>query len=652
MFLFPRDEVARVMLGADPHVSLCPTRAELVKDRLEDLLANGFDTRLGQRFFNEAIRHGRVERHERLGDGFSEWREDRILGACGATTGGLRAPQWPMNARGSVSILPLFLSKEENCLTNRYPFAGPISEPGDQSDVLLRVRPLVGRWTSRTRETIAPFPSAERVCWDAGALRDGARVVDWISIQLVEKIYVERSPPGRHYRVVSSELQYPAQQSSGFSAGACGVHFFTRGGESQRAWGVLPTLVTVFLLAACGDDAEQRRFVTDEQPVFTAASPTVGPTATVRPTPTMSLPPLSPEALLTGTEAPATVYLARDNEIWVVDPREDMSTLVFTGGAGEPPVFAADPDGERVAVLGRTTERPSGLTLLVLENGSVKHRVERIEETFAETARDLVPVSLDWSADGQRLLAGFRGGGLLEVPLSGKPSVILNLERVPYLVSARWSPDADAIAYIARDSVDGAGRLFVAKLRGGATDPVVIAPKRGTPGQSVESLAWRPGAGTILYLQSSTAAGTQGHDLFEIAPSGQERRLVASAGRVAPVASIAEFDVSPDGQSVAYSVYVPGAEGPRFDSLWIHAIGGSTMLEVPVERDEVVTAFQWSAKGLLWQTVPADTSASTAGAEPETFVLGDDLTPIPIELHAATPEASPMASPGPASPRA
>ncbi len=411
-------------------------------------------------------------------------------------------------------------------------------------------------------------------------------------------------------------------------------------------------MIAVFALAACGDDAEQRRFATDEQPSFAAASPTVRPTATVRPTPTISLPSLSPEALLTGTAAPARVYLARAHEIWAVDPREDLSTLTFAGVAGEPPVFAADPHGERVAILGKTTEGSSRLTLLVLADGSVKHRVERIEETFAETAPDLVPVSLDWSADGQRLLAGFRGGGLLEVPLSGEPSVILDFKRVPYLVSARWSPNADAVAYIARDTVDGAGRLFVAKLRGGATDPVAIAPKRGAAGQSVESLAWRPDAGTILYLQSSAAPGIEGQDLFEIAPSGQERRLVASAGRVAPVAGIAEFGVSPDGQSVVYSVYVPGAEGPRFDSLWIEAIDGSTMLEVPVEQDTVVTAFQWTTKGLLWQTVPVDGAASTAGAEPETYVLGHDLTPIHIEFHAATPETSPIASPDPASPRA
>jgi hypothetical protein len=355
----------------------------------------------------------------------------------------------------------------------------------------------------------------------------------------------------------------------------------------------------------------------------------------------MPLPAVSPEALVRTAGAPDTVYLTWDNSIWAVNIAERGSTRVVSGLPGQQPVFAASPDGKYIAILSDMPDR-GGVALMVFERGAVRYRFDQIELTFTDVGPELVPVSLDWSSDGKRILAGFLGGGLLDIPLDGEPAVLLGVKQVPWLVSARWSPEGDVVAYIARDGADGAngaGRLFVAKLRGGATDPVLLAPKRGATGQSVEALSWRPDVGTILFLQSSIGSTVEGQDLFEISPVGEERRLIASAGRVAPVAGIAEFAVSPDGDSVAYSVHVPAPDGVRFDSLWIRSIDAATAIEVPLEREVVVTEFRWSASGLLLETISAPASDATPEFEIDLYLFGTELMVIPVLDSDATPES-------------
>jgi hypothetical protein len=242
---------------------------------------------------------------------------------------------------------------------------------------------------------------------------------------------------------------------------------------------------------------------------------------------------------------------------------------------------------------------------------------------------------------------------LLDVPLTGKPSVILGPKRLPYLDEARWSPSSDMIAFVARSAPDSAGRLFIAKPRGGATDPVAVAPARTSTGQSVRSLAWAQNGEAILYLQTSSTNEITGQDLFEVSPVGEDRRLVASSGRVAPVGGIERFAVSPDGRSVAYAIYVPGLEEPVFNSLWIESLESATRYQVPVDTGNTVTALRWVAGGLLWETTGTGTGGTPALAEPVLYSLGEDLIPRRVDDRQATPEsATPMSSPNTPSPAA
>lgn len=327
-------------------------------------------------------------------------------------------------------------------------------------------------------------------------------------------------------------------------------------------------------------------------------------------------------------------------------------------------VMATDLAGERTAILSGGGSSPDTPALIIVgPDGSTLQRFDDVAAPFGKAPNEVVPVSLDWSRDGRRLLAAFRGGGLLDVPLQGEPSVILGPERLPYVVSARWSPTSDLIAYVARTKPDGPGRLFVAKPRGGATDPVVLAPARTATGQSVRELAWAQNGESILYLQSSDSTEITSRDLFAIRPSGEERRLVASGGRVAPVGGIELFAVSQDGQSVAYTVYVPGPTGPVFNSLWIESLKDEHQYRVPLSSADAVTALRWVTGGLLWQTTTTSDSGTPVSEETALYRLTGDLEPRRVDAAGGTPgSASPVpsspvasspvavASPGPSSP--
>lgn len=452
---------------------------------------------------------------------------------------------------------------------------------------------------------------------------------------------------------MSTKLQYSAQQSSQFSGPECRLRFL-RGGSMVGGLRLsILVILASMVLVACGEEAEQRRFATDDQPSFVAASPSIQATQTVAASPRV-VAVLSPESLLAGAEATGTVFLQNADGVWAVDTGSGDAARVYTARAGERLVMAPGANADRVAIL-TSGEGPGEMsTLLVIgADGETLQTFDGIEEAFSETGDTVTPVSLDWSHDGQRLLAGFQGGGLLDVPLDGEPSMILSFQRIPYLEEARWSPVSDMIAYVAREEAAGPGRLFVAKPRGGATDPVVLAPARGTTGQSVQHVAWAEGGEAILYVQTSSTTAITGQDLFAVSPSGEERRLVASGGRVAPIGGVERFVVSPDGRSVAYAIYVPGRDEPEFNSLWIESLENETRYQVPVSSGDTVTSLRWTASGLVWETtVDQENGTSTAG-EPVLYLLGPDLIPQRVESAGATPEsATPGASPVPASPAA
>jgi hypothetical protein len=165
----------------------------------------------------------------------------------------------------------------------------------------------------------------------------------------------------------------------------------------------------------------------------------------------------------------------------------------------------------------------------------------------------------------------------------------------------------------------------------------------------VTGLAWLPDGSALLFAErAAPGAPPLAGGLVAVGPDGSEPRVVASAGRVAPVAEIVHFAPSPDGRSVAYSVAVPSPDGPAFHSLWLRPLAGGQALPLAVPPDETVTDLWWTPSGLVFRAVPFAPGV-TAYAGGRFALYRATVTDAPERLF-ATDAGTPAASPGADSP--
>jgi dipeptidyl aminopeptidase/acylaminoacyl peptidase len=281
-----------------------------------------------------------------------------------------------------------------------------------------------------------------------------------------------------------------------------------------------------------------------------------------------------------------------------------------------------------------------------------------LERIFGEDVEgDLSAMSVTWSPQGDLLLVTFTEAGILAIPVDGDPSVHVPGDTAANFAGAAWSPAGDALAFMAAaaDADEGARQLMVAPVTDGAVDPAtfVVASRAG---DGVSAFSWLPDGSGLVYAESGAVGGTAGGDLFTVQSDGSEPRLIASAGRAAPVAQIVDFAVSPDGSSLAYTIATPDANGERlvFHSLWVRALDGNATVPVPIPGNEAVTQLWWTAEGLVWRSQPVRFGDATPDADQAFAIERLDSQSTQHVLFTATPEATPVASPeaSPASPEA
>jgi hypothetical protein len=420
-------------------------------------------------------------------------------------------------------------------------------------------------------------------------------------------------------------------------------------------------VLVVVMASACADQDSQRRFANEPLPTVDLASlaPTASPSL---PSPVVTpneAPPLvSPESLLVARGAPKVFYVPAGRELLAFPANGGAPTVLL---AGDIAAFDASPSGDRVAVLLR---EDGSHTMVILDAaGKELARNENLDRLVggagatpaagAAAGRDLV----DWSPQGDRLLVTFAAGGIVTIPLHGDPSVTPTPQQAPGPIDAAWSPAGDAIAYVNRASSTASAGLFLVSTASQPAAPRALVEPDPQGGSSVRRLAWHPSGRNILYTRSSSTNGLSvGGDLFQISPAGGGPTIVASAGRVAPISAIVDFVPSPDGRSVAYTIAVPGPNGPTFNSLWIQQLGTANRQKLSTSAGDAVNGIWWASSGLVWRAM-ADPTAISPDQLTAPFTLflagrGGEVTPIyHFQTPAGTPVASPVASPA-ASPSA
>ncbi len=420
-------------------------------------------------------------------------------------------------------------------------------------------------------------------------------------------------------------------------------------------------------VAGCSEDDSQRQFANDaptalpRSPVSTASGASTDVTATP------PRPIASPAALLSPRGAPKSIYLIGGDQLWRMGSTDRTPRQFFDVKDQTVRAVASSPNGDRVAVLAVQSKKgPAATTLIVLAaDGSEIRRLPGLESTL-NLPTDARPEasSLEWSPQGDRLVATFVAGGIVAIPLdeSMSPVLLVPASAAPFTSFAAWSPAGDQVAFLNATAPGGAADLWVVRTGDGAATPItgstrVVAASEN--GATITSLAWRPDGSSIFYAQTS-AQGTAatGGDVFSIAPSGADRRVVASAGRAAPVAEVVRFAPSPDGRSIAYTVFVPRGDALAFHSLWLRPLGGSQTIPLAVPNGESVTDLWWSATGLIFRTVPSDQlkgTSYTGGAwslylahpsgPPERLFVMDSASP--VASTSAEPGSPPPAEPTP-----
>jgi len=419
------------------------------------------------------------------------------------------------------------------------------------------------------------------------------------------------------------------------------------------------------LFVACGEtvsNEEDRRFANDPtQNDRTVESPrkTTAPlaTPTVNPLP-------SPETLLRSRGAPSTVYGILNGAIQSIG-LSDTGTL---SGTIQPPAgerFVAidnSPNGDRVAAVTTSVDSVDQTPVANLyvfdssgtELGSwpevIVHTAAPSTPAGNDTATAGIDLMVDWGAQGDRIAVASSDGMLASVGLDGSVTAIATPPGIASVRDIEWSPRGDRIAML------GVGQDNVARI--GLIDAAASTPRflpvapidEGGEQEQIRSFSWLPDGSGLVYLSGTDGdTNTFGGQLYSLDLETMSQRIVATAGRGGPSATINDFSVSPDGKAVAYTIVLPDGGNLRFNSLWVRSLRDQRAIEMPVGNVIEVNALWWVDNGLLWGQAVAKN-----GGVQESFIRlspgGDPSALLTIDVGAqtsaspGTPAASPVSA--------
>jgi len=417
-------------------------------------------------------------------------------------------------------------------------------------------------------------------------------------------------------------------------------------GAGRRMGAVVAVAGVCLALVGCADEEANYQFATDKR-TTTAASPT--PTALSVPVTSVRLPaatPLSLAEMLRPRGAPSRAYFLRDGALWSVSVDDGSSRQVFAPGAGQRiAAFDHSPNGERVAVglvSGPGDKRVVDL-VIVDDSGAPQRTIADLTGALKVAAS--APSSVSWSPQGSPILIGLEDGGIISVPVEGgTPSLLLAPSTDHQPEGATWSPTGEEFAFLDRTRSGAHAELFQASV---AATPVAPRPvESGADGGSIGQFAWMPNGQRLLFTETGGPLGGKSADLWEIAPDGTGRRLVAPAGIAAPIAQITRFAVSSDGKSVAYAIDVPSGATMMFDSLWIKDMESGKSVPVPVPSGITVRQMSWTANGLVLEVTDTGDSATprpVGSTATRLLLVGPDGTVRDLLRFTEGPAATPVA---------
>ncbi len=404
------------------------------------------------------------------------------------------------------------------------------------------------------------------------------------------------------------------------------------------------------LLVACAEDEPGPQFATGPRPTQTPTPVVISTQSSPVATPQAALAtPASVADLLNVRGTVPRVFLAVDNGIWSISSQGEARRLFEAGGSATVLAIAPSPGADQVAVLVENKVRslPRYEVLIIDEDGRVSARMKnQIVSPATPSPVDGELASVDWSPQGDRVLVAFRSGEILVFSLKDTEQPILLDARddAAQIIEPAWSPTGESIAFIA---VDNARVRSLRAISLADENAEVIVPAAN--GRMPIDFAWMPDGVSLLFTEGGQpGTPNSGIDLWRVSADGANRRLIVSAGTVAPVARVTEPRPSPDGRSVAYAVLVPGQAGPQVDSVWVRDLTSNIGFRIEIPPLEAINDLFWTDSGLL---VAAEVQSSAGRATvSELLKVDNDATtkvlwaaPVTVSTPVAgTPAASPV----------
>jgi hypothetical protein len=390
----------------------------------------------------------------------------------------------------------------------------------------------------------------------------------------------------------------------------------------------LAALVAGFLLVACAEEDAGPQFATDPRPTRAPTEAVASPSAALLPTAesaatpvvTSVATPASFTDLLAVRGAASAVHVVSGNAVWSVSSGGEATQLFEASDGSTMIALDSSPDGQEVAILleDESAGRPTSQVVIVDSAGSI---VGQFDAPVGSSATPVpegrgIAGSIDWSPQGDRVLAQLETGEVIEILVDGSEApTTLDLDGAGgRVIEPAWSPTGQSIAFISESEADEMRSLRLLDI-GTAEIRTVVTPIRG---RLVVDFAWLPDGVSLLFTEGGgPGSAITGIDLWQVDASGENRELVASAGTVAPVARIAKLSPSPDGRSVAYAVLVPGAGSPTVDSVWVRSLASGIGFRIALPSVASVEEIWWTEEGLVVSVV----TGPTAQGRPPTRAL-------------------------------
>jgi hypothetical protein len=415
-------------------------------------------------------------------------------------------------------------------------------------------------------------------------------------------------------------------------------------------------LSLLLMIAACADEGDDRQFANHEETTDVPATtqPALPPTPLTDVSPPVAATPFALGAFVEPRGGARSIAIATDQQVYLFEGDSEDVRLLWESDQEQVWHAERSSSQEQTAILLSPTRSVTSWRVVVVDDdGEVVGDVQILRDSATPGAdADAVAMGtggLAWSPEGASVAVALPTGGLFEIINGSEVQTMVPPQRAARPGALGWSPDGRALAFVNRPSDRTGSGVYLAPTGANPLDPVTLLVPDSTGNRTVGDLGWLPSGDALMLVIYRQPAPNAIGDIFRVAVRDSTPQLFASGIDVSNRASIEYFDVSTDGQILAYAVRAEEREDASW-FLFLDQIAGPGLIQAEVGTGGRVTSVQWSERGPI---VSVSQEYEEGRGLPITLLGIDDEGRLDPVASIETPvDATPAASPAAATPDA